>query len=60
MFISHLKDYWANHFAAGSATLSSFMTGHDIIDSIIVGVAVYCITSVLKLIALKLKQWIIK
>lgn len=51
----HLSSYWTNHLAWGSAILASNVT-HNIIDSIIVGVSVYVITSTLKWIVKKIQE----
>ena len=47
MLIEHLKENWINHMAAGSGTLFSLLNGAAILQSIIVGVAIYVITHAL-------------
>ena len=47
MLITHLKENWINHMAAGSGTLFSLLNGAAILQSIIVGVLIYMVTHII-------------
>ncbi len=48
MILSHLRNYWTNHTAALSGAGISLFNGAAILQSILVGVGVFVITSGLK------------
>lgn len=50
MILGHLQQYWDNHIAAFSATLFSLSIS-GMLQSVIVGVLVFVVTSIIKLIA---------
>lgn len=54
MLYIHLQRYWANHLGASFGTLWAFLNGSTILSSIIAGIAVFAITSLLQ----KAYKWI--
>ena len=50
MILSHLRLYWTNHAAAISSGTFSLINGAAILQSILVGVGVFLITSGLKVV----------
>jgi hypothetical protein len=51
---NHLNENWTNHVGAGTATVMSLVNGQAVIQSVLIGVSVFVITSALKWVWSKL------
>ena len=49
MILEHFKESWTSHLGAMTGTTTSLIGGVSIIQSVFVGVLVYCITKLISI-----------